>query len=110
MKKEQREIYQILANEIDFILCSFCKFAKSSGYCCDGDLECTHPLKDHVTFEYEMDSAAEMGDCWGFRPTHDVSFMADLVGFALENKWGYMTWWQDEQGIWRVAGQVDFQG
>jgi hypothetical protein len=45
MNKAQREIYIVLANEVDTLLCSFCKFWKCCGSICDEvDGECTHKL------------------------------------------------------------------
>ncbi len=107
MKKTQREIYQVLANEVDFCLCSFCKYAESLSYCRDdGDIECKHPLIDKSSaFEHEVDRAGNLGDCWGFRPAHPIPFCADIVGITLANGWsGGVSWWQDKKGIWKVAG------
>jgi hypothetical protein len=111
MKKEQREIYQVLSNEVGFVLCSFCKYASfSGGSLCDGDgdLDCEHPLNNNNkswNFEKEVEDASQMGDCWGFRPGHTVDFIADIVGIALEKGWdGGVTWWQDKKGRWKVGG------
>lgn len=107
MKKNQRQIYQVLANEVDFCLCSFCRYSDSSGIdcCCDGELECLHPLSNQAVFEEEIDEAMNMGDCWGFRPSHPVAFVADVVGIILAKGWsGGASWWQDKEGEWKVAG------
>ena len=105
MQKAQREIYQVLANEVDFTLCSFCKYAQGYGYCCECDIECKHPLIDKsLAFEEESDRAMEMGDCWGFRPVHPVSLCADIVGIMLSKEWTSVSWWQNKEGVWEVAG------
>ncbi len=106
MKKLQREIYQVLANEIDWCLCSFCKYAIGSGSCCNSTIECHHPLYDKSwKFEQEANDALEdMGDCWGFRPSHPVSFVADIIGIMLQKGWDSASWWQDKESIWKVAG------
>ena len=106
MKKNQREVYQVLANEADFTMCGFCKFAESSGDCCDGDIDCKHPLNGKSWgFDHEVDCANTMGDCWGFRPAHDVSFCADIIGIILSQGWtGGASWWQDKEGNWKIAG------
>lgn len=107
MKKNQREIYQVLANEVDFTLCSFCKYAEcyKNSCCGDGDLECHHSLNGKSWgFDHEVDNAMTMGDCWGFRPEHPVSFCADIVGIVLSKGWTSASWWQDKKSVWKVAG------
>ncbi len=104
MNKTQREIYQVLANEVGFILCGFCKYAVSIGTCCNGDIDCKHPLIDKTNFENEVNRAMNLGDCWGFRPRYPISFIANIVGIILANDWESAIWWQDEQGVWKVAG------
>ncbi len=105
MRKEQREIYQVLANEVDFPLCSFCKYAEGYGSCCDGDLECRHPLLEKsFAFEEESERAMNLGDCWGFRPSHPIPFCADIIGILLIKGWTSASWWQDKEGVWKVAG------
>ncbi len=104
MKKAQREIYQGLANEVDFALCSFCKYAECYGSACCGDVEveCHHTLRQVNEDEYER--ASQLGDCWGFRPSHPVSFIADIIGIMLTKGWTSATWWQNKKGIWKVFG------
>ena len=104
MRKTQREIYQVLANEVRFTLCGFCKFAYGEGSCGDGENECHHLLSGKSGFEEQVESAVELGDCWGFRPSSPVSFCADIVGIVLAKGWSSVLWWQDKEGIWRVAG------
>lgn len=109
MKRAQREIYQILANEIAFPLCNFCKFDKSTGSICDGggDMECSHPLGDRSwAFNKQIESAEELGDCWGFRPAYPIPFIADIVGAVLANGWQEASWWQNKKGIWKIAGRT----
>ena len=105
MRKSQREIYQILANEVAFSLCSFCKYAKCYVSYCDGgnDIECKHPL--WKVNEGESEEASQLGDCWGFRPSHPISFIADIIGIILAKGWAFASWWEDK-GIWKVAGRV----
>lgn len=106
MKKVEREIYQILANEVDFNLCAFCKYAEFSGSCCEADIDCAHPLVDKSWgFEKQVERANELGDCWGFRPRHKIDFIADIIGQTLAHGWdGGVSWWQDENGNWRITG------
>ncbi len=83
MKKQQREIYQVLADEIDWCLCSFCKYAKFDGSPCydDAGLDCTHPLGE-IWDDQRL--VGEPGlDCWGFRPNLPLSDIADIVGLIL---------------------------
>lgn len=95
MKKAQREIYIILADEVCFCLCSFCKFAKAIGC---GETECGHPLNNRVGFDDRgWGYGIEPGDdCWGFRPSHDVSTVADIVGIILVNGWQIAGWVKEE--------------
>ncbi len=109
MKRERREIYQILSNEIDWTICSFCKYAFSSGGCCDCEIECHHPLNnDNCSWEIEkcVNNAMEMGDCWLFKPAHSIDFITDIVSIVLSKGWdGGASWWQDKTGQWKVAGR-----
>jgi len=105
VNKTTREIYLQLASEVDFTMCSFCEFYKAvSGYSpCDcGEPNCTHPLGDRFDFNYEYGIEPNM-DCWGFRPSHDIAFCADIVGIMLRNKWESVVWWQNKKGQWRIA-------
>ena len=108
MKKYQREIYQTLANEIDWGLCAFCKYSQADGYSgCDcGEPYCTHPLLDKsLDFKEQEKKAARLGDCWGFRPRHSVDFCVDIVGITLDKGWDEATWWQNKKGQWKITGQ-----
>lgn len=108
MRKAQREIYQVLANERDLAICCFCQFSRcESGISpCDcGEPYCTHPLLDKsFSFEQQEENAANLGDCWGFRPTHDVSFCADVIGIIMAKNWDSAVWWEGKQGKWHIAG------
>ncbi len=111
MKKIQREIYIILAGEVDFCLCAFCKYSKvESGYSpCDcGEPYCVHPLRDSLqeqwgSYVYGIEPG---GDCWGFRPSHPVAFCADIVGIILEKGWQDVVWWQNKKDTWKIASMV----
>ena len=103
MNKEQREIFRVLAEEVDFDLCAFCKFSEciSGGSPCDcGEPYCIHPLGDTLG-EYEHGM-----DCWGFKKAHPVAFCADIVGEILQKGWHTATWWQDRKGQWRITGST----
>ena len=65
-------------------MCAFCKYGIVYS-CCDGT-ECTHPLNGcHGFPSYE--TWLEPGqDCWGFRPSLNISVMADIVGIILQNE------------------------
>jgi len=109
MNKHQREIYQTLSNEIDWAMCAFCKFSQSDGYsACDcGEPYCVHPLLDKAyEFEKQEEQATNLGDCWGFRPRHEIGFCADVVGIVLSNGWDTATWWQNKDGQWKIIGQL----
>jgi hypothetical protein len=100
--KLKREIYIILADEVSWELCSFCKYNRCEGSPCEGFGEgcCTHPL-DHRFSEY-----VEPGDdCWGFRPEYSVSICADIVGAVLANKWAEAAWWTEDKKIF-ITGNV----
>lgn len=107
MKKAERLIYHVLAGEVNYLICAFCKYYKcEGGYSpCDcGEGYCTHPLLNKsLNFELEQERAMELGDCWGFRPEHDISFCADIVGIILVNGWKESVWWQNKKGEWRIA-------
>lgn len=97
MKKTEREIYIILANEVDYSLCSFCKFSEVI-YC--GTVGCKHPLSDRLPEEvYEPGT-----DCWGFRPEYDIPTAADLVGIILANGWKIASWRTDDAGRLLISG------
>lgn len=102
MKKEQREAYITLTNEIDWSLCAFCKFSETSGSVCDfAGTECHHPLWQVPGHDEELSPGS---DCWGFRPKYDISFIAGIVGVCLENGWDAATWWKREDGEYAIAG------
>ncbi len=106
MKKEQREVYVALASEVDYNLCSFCKYSKcESGYSpCDvGEPYCVHSLEERFEHSYGSYGIEPGGDCWGFRPSHSVDFCADIVGVILQKGWEGTVWWQNKKGDWKVA-------
>lgn len=106
MKKVEREIYRVLANEVDFTLCSFCKYTEcESGYSpCDvGDPYCIHPLGDRFAHSFSSYGIEPTEDCWGFRPSHSVEFFADIIGIILQKGWEATVWWQNKRGDWKIA-------
>ena len=107
MKKQAREVYIELTAEVDFSICAFCKYAECYGSYCDGggELECHHPIGYRLP-AYDEDLTPNE-DCWGFRPSHPVSLIADIIGIILENKWTSASWWQNKNGVWKVAGTTD---
>ena len=102
MKKAEREVYYVLANEVGYMLCAFCKCAKSCG--CECEPECHHSLLKQPYFEDIVNNAMTLGDCWGFRPKYPVFFAADIIGLILANGWRGASWWQ-ENGVWKIAGR-----
>ena len=105
MQKKDRQPYIELTSQVDWQLCSFCKFNQCMSYgdspCDCGEPDCCHPLG------YRLEHDSEPGeDCWGFRPDHDISFCADIVGIILSKGWQGATWWQNKKGDWKVAEVV----
>jgi len=94
MKKEQRQVYIELSDEINAGLCTFCRYADwVADGCCEGYAECSHPLdslSSQARFEEEMPPGT---DCWGFSPHLSVSLAADMVGAVIAagwNEWAYI--------------------
>lgn len=108
MKKIDRTIYNVLANQVVFCLCAFCKFSKceSDGYSpCDcGEPYCIHPLGAIFGHSYSSYGIEPGDDCWGFRPAHLVEFCADIVGILLQKGWQSAVWWQNKKGVWKITG------
>ena len=105
MKKQEREIYIILAAEIDWPLCGFCRYNKCEGSACeDGWSECVHPFGT-ISDQMDMDSLSPKEDCWGFSPYVGVRDSADIVGIVLSNGWDSerVMWWKEDGQI-KVAG------
>jgi hypothetical protein len=108
MNKEQREVYQVLTAEAGACLCTFCKYSKFTGSSCneDAECECKHPLTDK-TFYVRFDETCYPGeDCWGFRPNHPLSEIADVIGIVLSE--GFENWYYDyapAKGIATVYGR-----
>lgn len=99
MKKHQREIYLVLAEEVNCGIAPFCKYSscEGSGSICDGGEcyhVCEHPLS--VINEQEGDHGIpceEPGvDCWGFRPDYSLQDIADIVGIILVKGWTRWGW------------------
>lgn len=108
MNREQRVIYLELTNEIGWSICAFCKFAESLGGCGDG-MSCEHPLGERGRLPAYDEDLSPGDDCWGFRPSNSVSFIADIVGIMLEHGWTEATWWTDpalfKDDRLRIAGR-----
>ena len=106
IKREQREIYRQLVAEVDYNLCMFCNFnypdSQGESPCDSGDSSCHHPLKWRLP---EIDEPAV--DCWGFKPSHDISFCADIIGHILANGWHSVFWWLNKKDIWIVWGSSE---
>lgn len=105
MKKAEREIYIILAGEIDWDLCGFCRYVRCEGSACyEGDVICEHPVENLVP-DGEMPAPGE--DCWGFKPAVNVRDCADIVGLVLANDWDWeKVSWRKEDNKILVAGRV----
>ncbi len=94
MKGNKREVWLALTKEVEWSLCTFCKYDK--GNCIN--TECKHPLRYRLP-EQELYPG---GDCWGFKPSYDVSLAADIVGAFLANGWECCVWWEEE-GVLKIA-------
>jgi len=106
MNRDKRLIYVILANEVNYILCSFCKFAD---FVACGEPECKHRLVDRLEDNWNWNCGREPGDdCWGFRPMYDVPTVTDIVGIILANSWEVAGWHKNEEGQLVVTGSKDF--
>ena len=106
MKKEKRGIFLVLASELDFTICSFCKYSEAvSGYspCDAGEPYCIHPLGYRLEDSFNGYDIEPGQDCWGFRASHSVEFCADIVGICLANKWEAAVWWPNKKGIWKIT-------
>jgi len=107
MRKEQRKVYLELVGLVDWELCAFCKFSKYEAYSpCDcGEPYCAHPLSDFISFPtFDNYYGLEPGqDCWAFRPAHDLSFCADIIGIVLRNGWQTACWWESKNGQWKIT-------
>ena len=103
MKREQREVYITLSDEINFTLCSFCKY--EAGGC--GVSECKHPLAYRFEDSWGYYGMEPGDDCWGFRPKFSVEDCADIVGIALQNKWCVLSWWEEDKRL-LVAGSTEW--
>ena len=103
MKGTDREIYLIIAGEIDSSLCVACRFS-SGGDCCTGSF-CEHPLSDRIGFPCEDMDLEINEDCWGFRPALSVEHLSDIAGFVLSNGWDEWFWRVYQDGTIKVYGR-----
>ncbi len=109
MKREQREVYNVLADEIDRCICVFCKFswAECSTPCDCGEPSCHHHLGERLENQWGNSSIEPGCDCWGFRPCADVSLAADITGVVLQHGWdGRFSWWTDKEGVLKITGKT----
>jgi len=105
LKKEQREVYIALTDAIDCALCTFCKYYRGS-YC--DSCSCEHPLSEFVSFPHFDDCVEPGEDCWAFRPSESVDYIANVVGTVLSE--GYVEWWSEEKdGKTIVHGSKTYQ-
>jgi hypothetical protein len=108
MKKADREIYMVLANEIDSLICDFCSYdlvdCCGESPCDCGESSCHHPLKDRLEMEHSSYGIEPGEDCWGFRPCYSVELCADVVGIVLANHWRYgYRLWKNKNNVWKIA-------
>jgi hypothetical protein len=107
MKSEQREIFRILSGEVNYLLCSFCKYGSYSGTPCSvGEYECDHPLSDCNNFPNSNYDLEPYEDCWAFRPMKDysVEVCADIVGTIKVEGFGSTQWEIMDNGKILVRG------
>lgn len=107
MKYEQRNVYRLLAKEVDYHICSFCKYGSFYGSACSGgEYECDHPLwviKDRISEDVICDSPGR--DCWGFRPSMSIELASDIVGVILSNGFESTIWYRHKDGSYEVVGE-----
>ena len=85
MNKQERKVYVKLTDLSGRILCSLCKFAKSSEYC--GEMpECNHQLWEVRNMGDTPYGICPGDDCWGFRPKYDLETCVDMVGYWIQGK------------------------
>lgn len=112
MKKDKRQIYLVLATEVNTALCSFCRYIESDGgSICEEDSYsyCTHPIE--VISDPENYISPE-DDCWAFNPIVNVRDAADIVGVIIANgwtRWGYFRP-PDRESHFEVYGVVNAKG
>lgn len=84
MKKTDRKIYIELTDIIGTTLCMFCKHGYwCSNGCCEGYYTCEHSLNEIICFDGELPYPGS--DCWGFRTTKSIDYIADIVSVILQN-------------------------
>lgn len=107
MKREQREIYLVLANELDSPMCTFCKYSKWEGSPCTDDAycECQHKLDKEFDLFMGGDSKWPGDDCWGFRPAAHLNDIADVVGLILSEHFTNWSWEKTDSGTILVYGR-----
>uniref|UniRef100_A0A6M3LWM4 Uncharacterized protein n=1 Tax=viral metagenome TaxID=1070528 RepID=A0A6M3LWM4_9ZZZZ len=103
MKKFDRKIYIVLADEVDCALCVFCQYSQSEGWCEESYPVCTHPLEYRLPVYDEELTPGD--DCWCFRNELPLDDIADIVGIIKANKFSYWGWQKDKDQI-KVYGKV----
>lgn len=106
MKHFKRLPYLELAKEVDYCVCSFCRYGDYSGSPCSyGEYGCDHPLPrvyEELSEGVQCDGPGK--DCWAFRPNMKIEMAADIVGVILANGYKSTTWNLNDDGNYEVAG------
>jgi len=96
MKKSEREIFMVLAAEVDAGLGAFCKHADYAGSdCCETYFVCEHPLREKLPISEDCECCFPNTDCWGFQPSVKVVDVADIVGIILSEQFLDWSWRYD---------------
>lgn len=115
MNKQERNVYVVLADEMDSPVGCFCKFSEcetGNSPCDCGEPLCKHPLGDRLEVSHHSEYLGPGQDCWGFRQEHPVDFCADITGICLSKGWLTAVWWQNKKKQWKVAelrGEFDLK-
>lgn len=99
-KKTNREAYIALSEEVNFLICSFCKYGEFN---CGSGNSCNHSLANRTGFPEDLEPGS---DCWGFRPSLSVELTADIVGIMLQKGWSFVSWWKDGDQL-KVSGMKE---
>lgn len=103
VKKDKREIFRILTNEINATLCPFCRYCENDGgSLCEYEnySYCTHPIEVISDIDHEM---TPYDDCWGFNPFVPLTVVVDFVGIVLRE--GFSRW-----QYWKDGGEIYYLG
>lgn len=103
MEKERRDIYRMLADEVECPLCTFCKYSGNGD--CDSWDGCEHPLSNRIKFPgYDADLEPNE-DCWGYRPALRFNVMIDLIGVILSSSFDEWFYRKFDDGTIKVYGK-----